>query len=50
MGGLVGVVFGCIADFSENVELQPRALFIVDIQATTGRGVAVTGNDDWINL
>ncbi len=35
VGGLVGTVFGCKADFSESVELQPRARFIVGIQATT---------------
>jgi hypothetical protein len=40
MGGLFGKVCGCKADFSESVELEPRALFIVGIfrvaiQATT---------------
>jgi hypothetical protein len=35
MGGLFGVICGCNADVYENVELEPRALFIVGIQATT---------------
>ena len=32
VGGLFGTVFGCKADFSESVELQPRARFIIGIQ------------------
>jgi hypothetical protein len=35
VGGLFGEVCGCNAVLSEGVELQPRVLFIVAIQATT---------------
>jgi hypothetical protein len=35
IGGLFGTLCGCNAVFSESVELEPLALFIVGIQATT---------------